>query len=274
MILLGGDLKKMLNYSGGGIINETINKLPFELHIPGYNYCGPGTKLQERLQRGDKPINGLDAGCLEHDIAYSKFKDIKSRHEADKSLALKAIERFRAKDSSLGEKVAALGVIGTMKAKVKLGMGLGRNSTCPKLLNSCLKTVEKIKNLSNNMVTDIENYKSNKNNKVSRKKPPRKPIKKKNYDDDQFLIKKPKLIDTTTTTNTTSIDNDDCGGGGSVVQKRRKRKLDEDLDRNDNKRPKLQALKRPLHNDVDDDDNDDDDYDIKRIKQIKFNSNN
>lgn len=28
--------------SGRGLINSAINKLPFELHIPSYNFCGPG----------------------------------------------------------------------------------------------------------------------------------------------------------------------------------------------------------------------------------------
>lgn len=27
---------------GAGIINKIIDKLPFELHVPGYQYCGPG----------------------------------------------------------------------------------------------------------------------------------------------------------------------------------------------------------------------------------------
>lgn len=30
---------------GKGLVNSIINKLPFELHLPGYQYCGPGTKL-------------------------------------------------------------------------------------------------------------------------------------------------------------------------------------------------------------------------------------
>jgi len=30
---------------GRGLVNKIINKLPFELHIPGYSYCGPGTNL-------------------------------------------------------------------------------------------------------------------------------------------------------------------------------------------------------------------------------------
>lgn len=108
----------------GGSLNTLINNLPFELHIPFYNYCGPATNLNKRLSRGDKGINPLDEACKEHDIAYSKYPDIKNRNKADRVLAKKAFQRFRASDSSFGEKVAALGVGGIMKTKAKLGMGI------------------------------------------------------------------------------------------------------------------------------------------------------
>ena len=79
-------------YSGDGLLNTAINKLPFELHIPGgYRFCGPGTKLEKRLARGDKGINELDEACKEHDIAYSKEKDLEHRHKADRILADKAM---------------------------------------------------------------------------------------------------------------------------------------------------------------------------------------
>jgi len=48
---------------GSGIINKIIITLPFEAHIPGYNFCGPGTKLKQRLERGDRGINQLDEAC-------------------------------------------------------------------------------------------------------------------------------------------------------------------------------------------------------------------
>lgn len=109
--------------SGSGVVNSLINNLPFELHLPGYSYCGPGTKLQERLKRNDPGINGLDEACKEHDIAYSKHKDIETRHIADKILEEKAWRRVKAKDSRLGERLNAILVTNTMKAKTKLGMG-------------------------------------------------------------------------------------------------------------------------------------------------------
>lgn len=113
---------------GSGLINKLIDKLPVEVHLPFYNYCGPGTKLTERLSRGDRGINYLDEACREHDISYSKSQDLKHRHEADKILEKKAIKRIKAFDSTPGEKIAAIGVAGAMKVKRKLGMGIKRRT--------------------------------------------------------------------------------------------------------------------------------------------------
>lgn len=114
-------------------LNAVINKLPFEAHIPGYRFCGPGTKLAKRLERGDRGINGLDEACRDHDIEYSKVKDVKERHIADKELARRALKRVFARDSSIAERAAAAGVAGIMHAKVKLGWGCknkNKKKTC------------------------------------------------------------------------------------------------------------------------------------------------
>ena len=108
---------------GEGLLNSVIDKLPFELHLPGYNYCGPGTKLQKRLERGDRGINGLDESCKEHDIAYSNEKHLPNRHMADKKLLKNALTRLTSKDASWKEKLAAIGVSAAMNTKLKLGMG-------------------------------------------------------------------------------------------------------------------------------------------------------
>jgi hypothetical protein len=71
-----GTMKK----TGFGIFNTLINKLNNvmpELHLPGYNFCGPFTKLNERLERVDEPIKTLDAGCKEHDIFTVIIKILK-----------------------------------------------------------------------------------------------------------------------------------------------------------------------------------------------------
>lgn len=38
-----------------------------ENHLPGYNYCGPGTDYNRRIRTGVKPVNALDAAALVHD---------------------------------------------------------------------------------------------------------------------------------------------------------------------------------------------------------------
>lgn len=67
--------RKRAAAKGKGFVNNLINKLPIELHLPGYQYCGPGTNLKKRLARGDPGINELDKACKEHDIAYSQKKN-------------------------------------------------------------------------------------------------------------------------------------------------------------------------------------------------------
>lgn len=92
-----------------------------------YQFCGPGTKLKERLERGDKGINELDRACKEHDIVYSEHKGGQKRRAADEVLANKAWKRFKSSDASVDEKLGSLAVAGIMKAKAKLGLGIDNN---------------------------------------------------------------------------------------------------------------------------------------------------
>lgn len=108
---------------GGGFVNTLINNLPFELHVPGYNYCGPGTKLEKRLKRGDVGINPLDEACKSHDIAYAQNSSLDHRHRADLELAAAAKKRWL-ESNSLPERLVALGVNKIMKYKVKRGLGM------------------------------------------------------------------------------------------------------------------------------------------------------
>jgi len=40
-----------------------------EKHLPGMNYAGPGTNVTRRLKLGVRPMDELDQGALEHDLA-------------------------------------------------------------------------------------------------------------------------------------------------------------------------------------------------------------
>lgn len=117
-------VNRIVGRKGRGLMNTLINKLPFEVHIPGYSYCGPGTKLKKRLERGDKGVNLLDEACKEHDIAYSDSNSLSDRHVADEKLYRKAVERVKSRDTRFGERLAASAVALAMKGKTKLGMGV------------------------------------------------------------------------------------------------------------------------------------------------------
>ncbi|KAJ8912760.1 hypothetical protein NQ315_016716 [Exocentrus adspersus] len=82
---------------GEGVLNSIIDKLPGEIHIPGYQFCGPGTKLKER-----------------------ESSDLQDRHKADYELEQRAWERVKSKNAKFGEKAAAWLVTTAMKAKRNL----------------------------------------------------------------------------------------------------------------------------------------------------------
>lgn len=107
---------------GRGILDRVIDRLPVEIHLPGYQFCGPGTNLNVRLARGDRGINLLDAACKEHDLAYRRSKQ---RRVADQILLTKALHRVTSADASVGERLAALIVAGAMKGKLAIGGGVG-----------------------------------------------------------------------------------------------------------------------------------------------------
>lgn len=118
--------RKNKDKEGYGLIDYIVNKLP-EIHIPGYQYCGPGTDLEKRLARGDPGVNKLDQACKDHDIAYSKVKNSKDRREADRALIARALPRIYSPNAKLGERAAALlttGAMGTKLALSKIGLGL------------------------------------------------------------------------------------------------------------------------------------------------------
>ena len=59
---------------GGSLLNKAINNLSFEMHLPGQNFTGPGTKLKKRLNQDltpkdwSKPVNRVDKAIYHHDI--------------------------------------------------------------------------------------------------------------------------------------------------------------------------------------------------------------
>ena len=113
---------------GKGVVNKLINNLPFEAHLPGHNFTGPGTKLNRRLNEDltpkpwSIPINRVDDSAYRHDICYAQNKDAKTRNEVcDKKMLaeLKDINNPRGREKV--DKALVQKIIGT---KVRFGWGL------------------------------------------------------------------------------------------------------------------------------------------------------
>ena len=41
--------------TGGSFLNTLVNKLPFEMHLPGHNFTDLGIKLYKRLNPDETP---------------------------------------------------------------------------------------------------------------------------------------------------------------------------------------------------------------------------
>jgi Phospholipase A2-like domain len=82
-------------------IVDVFNKcLPFEKHLPGMMYCGPGTDLNMKLcddgvtpKKGYEPVDRVDEAALKHDIQYSLYPDLRHRNQADKDM-IKALKNI------------------------------------------------------------------------------------------------------------------------------------------------------------------------------------
>ena len=75
--------------SGRLDVQKALSKTGIEFHWPGYQYMGPGTKLEKRLARGDPGINRLDRIAKQHDIDYRKAKSLKDKWKADQKMIAK-----------------------------------------------------------------------------------------------------------------------------------------------------------------------------------------
>ena len=113
---------------GGSLLNEAINNLPFEMHLPGHNFTGPGTKLKKRLnpdltpKKWSKPVNRIDKAAYNHDVCYLKNDDTKTRNEVCNKNMLKELEGIY--NPSLRERLDKSIVNKLIGTKVKFGMGV------------------------------------------------------------------------------------------------------------------------------------------------------
>ena len=106
-----------------------MNKLPFEIHFPGHNYTGPGTKLYTRLNSGGRPkefsipINRAEVAnaVYHHDLCYSKHGHTKTRNKVCDKTMLGELNRIL--NPTLRERIDKSIVGKLIKAKVNFGLG-------------------------------------------------------------------------------------------------------------------------------------------------------
>jgi len=112
----------------GSLFNKAVNNLPFELHLPGHNFTGPGTKLNKRLnpdltpKEWSKPINKVDTAAYHHDLCYAKHQDRKTRNEICDKEMLQELDEIE--KPTLRERLDRSLVKNIINAKVKFGLGL------------------------------------------------------------------------------------------------------------------------------------------------------
>jgi len=89
-----------------------------------YNFCGPGTKLSKRIASDGSFItptfNSVDKICANHDIAYSKFSDIKYRNTADQKM-LHSLDGIY--NPNVEERCARTVIKQIISAKKRFGVG-------------------------------------------------------------------------------------------------------------------------------------------------------
>jgi len=133
--------------TGSGLFNTLLRKIPIpEMHlklpsgvqseqVPNgsfndkqtYSYCGPGTKVRQRLQEGYEGVNSLDKACKQHDIYYSQHTKTKDRNIADDILAKKAADIALDPNELEYVKSHAKLVNAIMTGKSWAGLGIPKN---------------------------------------------------------------------------------------------------------------------------------------------------
>ena len=115
---------------GGSVLNKFINNLTVELHLPGHNFTGPGTKLNKRLnsdltpKKWSKPINRVDKAAYNHDICYLKNNDTTTRNAVCDKNMLKELKGIY--NPTIRERMERGLVSSLIGTKARFGWGINK----------------------------------------------------------------------------------------------------------------------------------------------------
>ena len=113
------------------MLNKFINNLPVEIHLPGHNFTGPGTKLNKRLnpdltpKSWSKPINRVDKAPYHHDVCYLKNNDTATRNAVCDKNMLKELKGIY--NPTIREKMERGLVSSLIGTKARFGWGVDKN---------------------------------------------------------------------------------------------------------------------------------------------------
>lgn len=122
----GGDLVSSLA-SITNNIKLPWAKYPGEMHLPGMNFAGPGTRLDLRLnpngtpKDSSRPVDRVDEAAYRHDMAYSAFPDTKMRNVADRVMVSELNEIPK---PTIRERVERAVIKPILSTKANFGLGV------------------------------------------------------------------------------------------------------------------------------------------------------
>ena len=106
--------------------------LPFEMHLPGHNFTGPGTKLNKRLNpdltpnKWSEPVNRVDKAAYHHDVCYLKNDDTATRNAVCDKNMLKELKGIY--NPTLRERLDKSIISKLIGTKVEFGMGVKKKT--------------------------------------------------------------------------------------------------------------------------------------------------
>ena len=113
--------------SGGSFLHTFMNKLPFELNLPGHNFTCSGTKLNKRLNSDGTPkewsipINRVDNTAYHDDLCYSKYDNTNTRNHVCDCTILNELNEIM--NPTLRKELINQELEKRINAKVNFGLG-------------------------------------------------------------------------------------------------------------------------------------------------------
>jgi hypothetical protein len=122
----GGDLVGALNRMTKNI-KLPGQKFEGEMHLPGMNWAGPGTRLDLRLnddgtpKQWSMPVDRVDLAAYHHDMSYATHSDTANRNVADRVM-LNELDSIS--DPTARERIERAVIKPIIATKERFGLGV------------------------------------------------------------------------------------------------------------------------------------------------------